>query len=277
MKKNRFFVGLYLVLAASFISACANRTPEKAAARGALEQTSSGLDQPQTQPSADSNSVAVAAQPGESKTSVTDTTTTGAATSETAPAAAPAKVAPAGGAPVLETPAASTTTQAAALAALEQKMYELDHPETQSSTDTNSVAVPPAKSATDATGTVTTKAATQQTASAAQTWRPLRPRKLPLPSRLKLRPVPFPLLRLRLRLVPPMKLPPLPLLQLKLQWRKRRLIPILRLKPRRQQLQRLLLSPLRRIWPPPAPPWNKKYTSWTTRQPSHQRIQIPRR
>src|SRR5579859_2185600 len=148
--KTRIFVGLSLVLVASFISACASKTPKPAAASAALEQKSSGLDHSQAQPSSDSNS-RLAHQPGESVTGTTDT--------------APATVAPA-----VETSSDTTPTQAAALAALQQKFYELDHPETQASTDANSMArvsAQPAESATHATGAATTTGVTQPTALAA--------------------------------------------------------------------------------------------------------------
>ena len=73
------------------------------------------------------------------------------------------------GASFISVRAGDTTAQAAARAALEQKLYELDHPQTQPPPGTNSVTVvaQPGESTTNVTDTVTTNAVTPQTDTAA--------------------------------------------------------------------------------------------------------------
>lgn len=120
--KTGIFMILCVALVASCISIRADDTANQAAARAALEQKFYELDHPAAQPPPNTNSVAVpAAQPAK---------------------AAPASTAPAGAAFAQKIPAAYTSAQAAALAALEQKMYELNHPAAQPRPDTNSVAAP---------------------------------------------------------------------------------------------------------------------------------------
>ena len=192
--KNRIIVILGVALVASGISVRADDTPDQAAARAALEQKMAELDHAQSPPPADADSVAAGAKHAEfnipeSNISANEAVSTTAAALRmaladsvpvVAPAAElPATVAPAEAAPVSTTPAdadfpqkipdADASAQAAALAAVQQKMTELDQRAAQPPADTNSMAAvtKPVKSAANTTGTVATKVATSQTAPAA--------------------------------------------------------------------------------------------------------------
>ena len=107
------------------------------------------------------------------------------------------------GASFISVRANDTPAQAAARAALEQKLNDLSHPQTEpppaTNTPSGAVVVQPGQSATNVTETVPAKAVTPQTAPAATT--PVAapaaaapPLKLPP---LPLRPLQFPLLKLR--------------------------------------------------------------------------------
>jgi hypothetical protein len=97
----RIFLGLCVILGASFISVRAADTPAQAAARVALLQKMNELDNAQTPPPVlVASSKAVVKQPGKSAANVTGTLAEKAVTSQTTPApitpvAAPAAVAPA--------------------------------------------------------------------------------------------------------------------------------------------------------------------------------------
>ena len=164
--KAEIFVVLCVALVVGGISVRADDTPDQAAARAALEQQMEELDHAPAQPPPDTNSVAAVAKPVESATNATGTVTTNAATAETAPAtevpatvahakAAPASTAPADADFAQKVPAANASAQAAALAALEQKMHELDRREALPPPDTNSVAAvaKPVESITNTTAT----------------------------------------------------------------------------------------------------------------------------
>ena len=192
--KNRIIVILGVALVASGISVRADDTPDQAAARAALEQKMAELDHAQSPPPADANSVAAGAKLAEfnipeSNISANEAVSTTAAAlrmalADSVPAFAPAAelpatVAPAEAAPVSTAPAdadfpqkipdADASAQAAALAAVQQKMTELDQRAAQPPADTNSMAqvTKPVKSAANTTGTVATKVVTSQTAPAA--------------------------------------------------------------------------------------------------------------
>jgi hypothetical protein len=160
--KARIFVVLCVALVAGCVSVSADDTPDQAAARAALEQKMYELDHPAGRPPTDTNSVAAVATPAEPTTNATKAASAPvvapqAAPAETIPVAAPATevpatVAPAEAAPIStapadaafspEVPAANASAQAAALAALEQKMHELDHPEAQPVTETPTAEAP---------------------------------------------------------------------------------------------------------------------------------------
>ena len=97
----RIFLGLCVILGASFISVHAGDTPAQAATRAALLQKMNELDNAQTPPPVlVASSKAVVKQPGKSAANVTGTLAEKAVTSQTTPApitpvAAPAAVAPA--------------------------------------------------------------------------------------------------------------------------------------------------------------------------------------
>ena len=192
--KNRIIVILGVALVASGISVRADDTPDQAAARAALEQKMAELDHAQSPPPADANSVATGAKLAEfnipeSNISANEAVSTTAAAlrmalADSVPAFAPAAelpatVAPAEAAPVSTAPAdadfpqkipdADASAQAAALAAVQQKMTELDQRAAQPPADTNSMAevTKPVKSAANTTSTVATKVVTSQTAPAA--------------------------------------------------------------------------------------------------------------
>ena len=97
----RIFLGLCVILGASFISVRAGDTPAQAAARVALLQKMNELDNAQTPPPVlVASSKAVVKQPGKSAANVTGTVAEKTVTPQTTPApitpvAAPAAVAPA--------------------------------------------------------------------------------------------------------------------------------------------------------------------------------------
>jgi len=186
--KARIIVVLCVALVEGCVSVNADDTPDQAAARAALGKKMYELDHPNTRPAARTNSVAVAAKPAHSTTNATHAASAKVAAHRIAPAktipaaapatkapatVAPAKAAPASTAPVAatftpETPAANASAQATALAALQQKMRELNQPKTRPSPDINSVAVAakPAHSTTNATHAASAKVAAHRTAPA---------------------------------------------------------------------------------------------------------------
>jgi hypothetical protein len=143
--KIRIFLGLCVVLGASFISVRAADNPAQAAARVALEQKLYELDHPQTPPP---------------PVPVTPAEVVGAQPSKSA-------------ANFISVCAADNPAQASARVALEQKLYELDHPQTPPPpvpvTPAEVVGAQPGKSAANVTGIVSEKAVTPQTAPAPTT------------------------------------------------------------------------------------------------------------
>ncbi len=175
--KNRIILVLGVALVASGISVRAGDTPDQAAARAALEQKMDELDHAQSAPPADTNSVSAMAKPAESFTSATNATSVVAAApaGEVPAAVAPAKAAPAATAPAdadfpQKIPADNASAQAAALAALQQKMTELDQRAAQPPADANSMAAVTkrVKSTANSTGTAAIKVVTSPTAPAAE-------------------------------------------------------------------------------------------------------------
>jgi hypothetical protein len=145
MKAGTFLI-ICAALMASGIGIQADDTADQAAARAALEQKFYQLDHPEAPTTTDANSTAVLAQPSESATPVTNATSATPAQATKVPAAvAPAKTAPASTAPAdadfaQKIPAADVSAQAAALAALNEKMNELNPPAAQPPPLTNSTA-----------------------------------------------------------------------------------------------------------------------------------------
>ncbi|HLZ53880.1 MAG TPA: hypothetical protein VKS19_05325 [Verrucomicrobiae bacterium] len=141
--KTGILIALGVVLVASGLSIRADDTADQAAARAALEQKFYQLDHPATQPTPDTNSMAVVAPSAESTTNVTNTVsaTVAPAAKVQAPVAAdkatPAPTASADADFTPKIPAADASAQAAALTALEQKMDELNHSTGQLPLDTN--------------------------------------------------------------------------------------------------------------------------------------------
>lgn len=134
--KTAIVVFLCVALIESGISVRADDTPNQAAARAALEQKLYQLDHPAASPLSETNSAAAAAKAVESTTNKLGTVNTNAALSQTASASIPSS-----GSTFAPTISAdNTSAQAAALAALKERMYELNHPETQLPSDTNAVA-----------------------------------------------------------------------------------------------------------------------------------------
>ena len=186
--KARIIVVLCVALVEGCVSVNADDTPDQAAARAALGKKMYELDHPNTRPAARTNSVAVAAKPAHSTTNATHAASAKVAAHRTAPAKtipaaapatkapatlAPAKATPASTAPadatfVPEVPTANASAQATALAALQQKMRELNQPETRPSPDINSAAVAakPAHSTTNTTHAASAKVAAHRTAPA---------------------------------------------------------------------------------------------------------------
>jgi hypothetical protein len=192
--KNRIIVILGVALVASGIAVRADDTPDQAAARTALEQKMAELDHAQSPPPADANSVVAVAKLAESNIpesniSANEAVSTTAAAlrmalADTVPVVAPAAevpvtVAPAEAAPVSTTPAdadfpqkipdADASAQASALAALQQKMTELDQRAAQPPTNTNSLAAvaKPVRATANTAGMVATNTVTTQTTPAA--------------------------------------------------------------------------------------------------------------
>ncbi|MGA9776813.1 MAG: hypothetical protein WBS33_00925 [Verrucomicrobiia bacterium] len=145
MKAGPFMI-LCVALVASGISIRADDTADQAAARAALEQKLYQLDHPEAQPPPDTNSMTAMAQPAGSITNVTNAASATATLATKVPVAVvPAKAAPASTPPAdadfaQKIPAANPSAQAAALAALNQKMNELSAPEAQPPSVTNSMA-----------------------------------------------------------------------------------------------------------------------------------------
>ena len=104
----RIFLGLCVILGASFISVRAADTPAQAAARVALLQKMNELDNAQTPPPVlVASSKAVVKQPGKSAANVTGTLAEKAVTSQTTPAPITPVAAPAAVASVAVAPAMS--------------------------------------------------------------------------------------------------------------------------------------------------------------------------
>jgi ribonuclease E len=129
--KAGIFVIVCVALVVSCLSIRAEDTPNQAAARAALEQKFYELNHPAAQPPPDTNSVPAVAKPAQSAINPTGTLATNAVALQTAPADATF---------AQKIPAANTSAQAAALAAMEQKMQELNHAKAPPPPDTNSVA-----------------------------------------------------------------------------------------------------------------------------------------
>jgi hypothetical protein len=176
-------------LVASCLCIRAEDTPNQAAARAALEQKFYELDHSATRLRPDTNSAALVAQPAESITNATNAASATAAARTTsaktipkvvtaievpatvAPAEAkPASTAPADAAFAQKIPAANTSAQAAAFAAMEQKMQELNHTKAQPQPGTNSVvtsvATTPVTAAAVAAAVATTTTAHEASAAA---------------------------------------------------------------------------------------------------------------
>jgi hypothetical protein len=149
MKAGTFMM-LCAALVASGISVRADDTADQAAARAALEKKLYQLDHPEAPPPPDTNSMAGLTQPAVATGNVTNAASTTAVPATKAPAAvAPDKTAPATPAPAdadfaQKIPAADASAQAAALTALNQKMNELNAPETRPPPVANSTAPPAA-------------------------------------------------------------------------------------------------------------------------------------
>jgi hypothetical protein len=145
MKAGTFMIICAAVIA-SGIAIQADDTADQAAARAALEQKFYQLDHPEALPPTDTNSTAALAQSSESATPVTNAASVPPAPATKVPAAvALAKAAPAPSAPAdadfaQKIPVADASAQAAALAALNQKMNELNLPEAQPPPVTHSTA-----------------------------------------------------------------------------------------------------------------------------------------
>ena len=145
MKAGTFMI-ICAALIASGIAIQADDTADQAAARAALEQKFYQLDHPEAPPPTDTNSTAVLAQPSESATHVTNAASATPASAAKVPAmVAPAKAASTPTAPAdadfaQKIPAADASAQAAALAALNEKMNELSAPEAQPPPVTHSTA-----------------------------------------------------------------------------------------------------------------------------------------
>lgn len=145
MKTGTFLI-ICASLMASGIAIQADDTADQAAARAALEQKFYQLDHPEAPTTTDVNSTAVSAQPAESANPVTNAASaTPAQSTKVTAAVAPAKTVPAATAPAdadfaQKIPAADVSAQAAALAALNEKMNELSAPEAKPSPVTHSTA-----------------------------------------------------------------------------------------------------------------------------------------
>lgn len=127
--KAGIFVALSVALIASCIPVCADDTPDQAAARAAMEQKIHELNRAEGLPSPNTNSRAGMAKP------VGSANTTGAFTN--AAASSP----PAHAAFASKVPAENASAQAAALAALKRKMYELNQAEARPMPGSKSLAV----------------------------------------------------------------------------------------------------------------------------------------
>lgn len=129
--KTGIFVTLCIALVASCFSVRADDNPDQAAALAALKQKMYELDHSAAPLPPDTNSVAAVVQPAKSTINPTGTLATNAVALQTASADA---------AFAQKIPADNTSAQAAALAAMEQKMQELNHTEARPQLGTNSVA-----------------------------------------------------------------------------------------------------------------------------------------
>lgn len=141
--KTGILLGLCVALVANCASIRAADNPDQAAALAALNQKLYELNHPGTQPSADTNAAtATAVPPAKSainQTHASTTMTTPPATEVPTPARmTPVSTAPAGSDFAAKIPAGNASAQAAALAALNQKIEELNHPEAPRAADANS-------------------------------------------------------------------------------------------------------------------------------------------
>jgi len=143
MKAGKMVI-LSVALVATGISVRAEDTPDQAAARAALEQKLYELDHPEAQTPSQANSAPAATQPAAPATNAT-----------IAAVAAPASTAPAETGFTTNLPAANPSAQAAALAAMEQKMDELNQLQAGSTSDTNATATPVAIPANEASAAAT--------------------------------------------------------------------------------------------------------------------------
>ena len=144
--KTATFLMICVALLAGGIVIQADDTADQAAARAALEQKFYQLNHPEAPTNTDANSTAVLAQPPESATPLTNAAGATPAQATKVPAVvAHAKAAPAAAAPAdtdfaQKIPAADVSAQAAALAALNEKMNELSAPAAQPSPVAHSTA-----------------------------------------------------------------------------------------------------------------------------------------
>ena len=129
--KASISVILCVASVASCISVRANYTDDWAAARAALEQRLYELDHLAVRPLSDSNSAVTTTQ-----------TVAPAASATNVAAASPASTVPADNVFTSSVPTANASAQAAALAAVEQKMNELNQTEAGSRSDTNATVAP---------------------------------------------------------------------------------------------------------------------------------------
>ena len=143
MKAGKFVI-LFVALVATGIYVRAEDTPAQAAARAALEQKLYDLDHPEAQAPSDTNSTVATTQPVAIATNATNTVV-----------AVPASTEPADTVFTAQIPAANASAQAAALAAMEQKMNELNQPQAGSTTDSNASATPIAVAANEVSAAAT--------------------------------------------------------------------------------------------------------------------------
>src|SRR3974390_3086824 len=129
--KAGIVVILCLVSVSSGISVRANYAVDWAAARAAMEQKLYELDRPASRPSSVSNSAVATTQ-----------TVTPAASATNVAAASPALTVPADTFFTSSVPAPNPSAQAAALAAMQQRMNELNHVEPRPLPETRAVAAP---------------------------------------------------------------------------------------------------------------------------------------
>jgi hypothetical protein len=138
MKAGKYVI-LCVALVAMGISVRADDTPAQAAARAALEQKLYELDHPEAQAPSETNAAVTETQPAASATKATNTVLAAPVDADFA----------------TEIPAANASAQAAALAAMEQKMNELNEQQAGSTPDTNAAATPVVVPANEASAAAT--------------------------------------------------------------------------------------------------------------------------